>query len=135
MIFYRRNTFSDKAVSFLGIMLAVVLFYNSMQSYKVLGSASVWDILIGIVGLAVGIVFIYTSRFKYFEITEDKLTWYTWFVIKHTLTKEEIKDITTKQRYYIVSRYKGSDLWLSKLYVRKEDDDAVNEALKKLIKR
>lgn len=133
MIYYRRNAFSDKVISFLGVMFAVTLLYNNVQRFQVMGSMNILDLGVAILGLGVGIVFLYTSRFKYLEITEDTLTWYTWFFVKHTLKKDQIKDITTRRRYYIVSKHKGSDVWISKLYIRKEDDEAVNEALKKLI--
>lgn len=133
MIYYRRNTFSDKVLSFIGVMLAVVMMYNNMQRFKILGNMNILDLGVAIIGLGVGITFLYTSRFKYLEVTEDTLTWYTSFFRKNTLTKEQIKDITTKNRYYIISKDKGSDVWISKLYIRKEDDEAVNEALKQLL--
>ena len=133
MTYYRRNTFSDKLVSFLGIFLAVIMLYSSYQRYEAIGSINGLDVGVAIVGLGVGILFLYTSRFKYIELTDKSLTWYTWFFVKHTLTTNELKDITTKQRYFILSRKKGGDIWLSKFYIKKEDDEAVVEGLKKLI--
>ncbi|MGL4799323.1 MAG: hypothetical protein ACRCWY_07985 [Cellulosilyticaceae bacterium] len=133
MIYYRRNTFSDKAISFMGVMLGVIFMYNNVQRFQILGNFNVIDLIVAFIGLGVGVLFLYTSRFKYLEIEQNKLVWYTCFFRKHTLTKDQIKDITTRQRYYIVSRHKGSDIWISKFYIRKENDVAVHEALKKLI--
>lgn len=133
MIFYRRNTFSDKVVSFIGVMLAVIMMYHNVQAFQVLGTFNIPDFIVAVIGLAVGIIFLYTSRFKYLEISESQLTWYTWFFVKHTLTKDHIKDITMKKRYFIISKEKGSDIWISKLYIRNADDEKVNDALKRLI--
>ncbi|MGL4362212.1 MAG: hypothetical protein ACRCSG_02900 [Cellulosilyticaceae bacterium] len=131
--FKRRNAFSDKVISFIGMMLMIILFYNVIQVKNETGTIILFDFLTALIGLGIGILFLYTSRFTYLEFNEDKITWRTWFFVKHTLTKAEIKDITTKKRYYIISRHKGSDIWISKLYIRTEDEEVVNEKMKKLI--
>lgn len=133
MIYYRRNTVSDKLISFLAMMLAVMFIYNTIQMYQAFGTISVVDLLMSIVAISIGGMFLYTSKFKYIEITDKELTWYTWFFMKHTLKKEEIKDITTKRRYFIITKHKGMEVWISKAYINKKDDEAVHQGLKQLL--
>ncbi len=133
MVFYRRNTVSDKVLSLLGMMLAILLLYNMVEAYQATGYISLVDALVAAISLGVGILFLYTSRLKYMEITEDTFVWYTWFWCKHTLKQSEMKGLSAKQRYFIISRHGKGDVWVSRNYIRETDEPIVIERLKALI--
>lgn len=132
MIFYRRNTFSDKVISFICMMLAVVTLYNEYIIYQIQGKIMWQDILVALISLGLGVLFLCTAKFKYLEFGKDSVTWYTWFFVKHTLTKDQIKEIGTKKRYIILVKENKGQVWISNLYVRNGEDEKVRELFKNL---
>lgn len=129
MVFYRRNTFSDKMISFLCFMMMFITTYTIYTNYQLTGIILLPDVLLVLGSFGMGVLFLSTFRFKYLEITEDKVTWYTWFIVKHTLKKEQIKEVGTRKRSIILVKQKG-EVWLSNTLIRDSDDQKVRELLK-----
>lgn len=112
MIIRRRNTWSDKGVSFVCIMTSVLLITNNIKMYQVLGHINVVDLICSIGGILFGGLFLYTSKMKYIELNANNISWYTWFFVKHTLKREEIKDIKMKTYYIIVVKQNNKEVWI-----------------------
>lgn len=112
MIIRRRNTWSDKGVSFVCIMTSVLLITNNIKMYQVLGQINVLDLICSIGGILFGGLFLYTSKMKYIELDTNNISWYTWFFVKHTLKREEIKDIKMKTYYIIVVKQNNKEVWI-----------------------
>lgn len=112
MIIYRKNTWSDKGISFISIMTALLLINNSIKMYKLVGTINLLDLACGIVGIMIGAIFLYTSKMKYIEISKEEITWYTYFFIKHTLKREQIKDIKEKTYYIIIVKQNNKEVWI-----------------------
>ena len=129
MVFYRRNTFSDKMISFLCFMMMFITTYTIYTNYQLTGIILLPDVLLVLGSFGMGVLFLSTFRFKYLEITQDKVTWYTWFIVKHTLKKEQIKEVGTRKRSIILVKQKG-EVWLSNTLIRDSDDQKVRELLK-----
>lgn len=124
VIIYRKNTWSDKGISFVSIMTALLLISNNIKMYKLLGVINLLDLAVGIVGLIIGGIFLYTSKMKYMEISKDQITWYTYFWVKHTLTRDQIKDIKAKTYYIIIVKQNNKEVWIPTRCVK---EDALQE--------
>lgn len=124
MVIYRKNTWGDKGISFVSIMTAVLLIGNNIKMYQAIGVLNTLDLVFSFIGLLVGGIFLYTSKMKYMEITEKQITWYTWFFVKHTLTKTQIKDIKAKTYYIIIVKQNNKEVWIPTRCVK---DDILNE--------
>lgn len=120
MIIYRKNTWSDKGISFISIMTALLLINNSIKMYKLVGTINLLDLACGIVGIMIGAIFLYTSKMKYIEISKEEITWYTYFFIKHTLKREQIKDIKEKTYYIIIVKQNNKEVWIPTRCVKED---------------
>ena len=121
MIIRRRNTWSDKGVSFVCIMTSVLLIANNIKMYQVLGYMNVPDLICSIGGILFGALFLYTSRMKYLELEQNYISWYTWFFVKHTLKREDIKDIKMKTYYIILVQQNSKEVWIPTRCVKVND--------------
>lgn len=121
MIIRRRNTWSDKGVSFVCTMTSVLLISNNIKMYQVLGHMNSVDLMCSIGGILFGALFLYTSRMKYLELEHNYISWYTWFFVKHTLKREEIKDIKMKTYYIIVVKQNNKEVWIPTRCVKLND--------------
>lgn len=129
MIIYRRNTATDKLVSFLSILLAVFLIKNNIDLYRIFGSINMLDLVVTLIGIGVGSVFLYTSKMKYIELTNEGINWYTWFFIKHTIKIDDIKKVEAKTYYIIIVKENNKEVWIPTRCVKKE---ALSELLRVL---
>ncbi len=97
--------------------------------YQITDKVLMGDILLVIASFILGILFLSTFRFKYLEITDNEIIWYTWFVVKHRLTKEQIKEVAERKKNLILVKQRG-EVWLSNAQIRDEDDAKVRELLR-----
>lgn len=130
MTIYRKNTMSDKGVSFISIVLALLLLNNSIKMYKLIGVMYPIDLTIGIGALIIGGLFLYTSKLKYIELTTESFSWYTWFFIRHTIDLSQIKEIEAKTYYIILRKNNNKEIWISTRCVQQEALNKLLECLK-----
>lgn len=130
MTIYRKNTMSDKGVSFISIVLALLLLNNSIKMYKLIGVMYPIDLTIGIGALIIGGLFLYTSKLKYIELTRESFSWYTWFFIRHTIDLSQIKEIEAKTYYIILRKNNNKEIWISTRCVQQEALNKLLECLK-----
>lgn len=130
MTIYRKNTMSDKGVSFVSILLALLLFSNSIKMYQIIGKIYAIDIVISIVALIIGGLFLYTSKLKYIELTKESFTWYTWFFVRHSIEISNIKEIEAKTYYIILKKANNKEEWIPTRCVKPEELNELLECLK-----
>lgn len=130
MIIRRRNTWSDKGISFACIMTAVLIMTTNIKMYQVLGVMNGLDVICSIGGILFGALFLYTSKMKYLELEKDYISWYTWFFVKHTLKREEIKDIKMKTYYIIIVKQNNKEVWIPTRCVKVQDLEEGKKVLK-----
>lgn len=130
MTIYRKNTMSDKSVSFISILLALLLFSNSVKMYKLIGKMYPIDIAISVGALIIGGLFLYTSKLKYIELTKESFTWYTWFFIKHSIDLDNVKEIEAKTYYIILKKANNKEEWIPTRCVKSEELNELLECLK-----
>lgn len=130
MIIRRRNTWSDKGISFACIMTAVLIMTTNIKMYQVLGVMNGLDVICSIGGILFGALFLYTSKIKYLELEKDYISWYTWFFVKHTLKREEIKDIKMKTYYIIIVKQNNKEVWIPTRCVKVQDLEEGKKVLK-----
>ena len=130
MIIRRRNTWSDKGISFACMMTAVLIMTTNIKMYQVLGVMNGLDVICSIGGILFGALFLYTSKMKYLELEKDYISWYTWFFVKHTLKREEIKDIKMKTYYIIIVKQNNKEVWIPTRCVKVQDLEEGKKVLK-----
>ena len=130
MTIYRKNTMSDKGVSFISILLALLLLSNSIKMYQLVGKVYAIDIAISIVALVVGGLFLYTSKLKYIELTKESFSWYTWFFIRHSIDLNNVIEIEAKTYYIILKKANNKEEWIPTRCVKPEELNELLEHLK-----
>lgn len=130
MTIYRKNTMSDKGVSFISLLLALLLLSNSIKMYQLVGKVYAIDIAISIVALIVGGLFLYTSKLKYIELTKESFSWYTWFFIRHSIDLNNVVEIEAKTYYIIFKKANNKEEWIPTRCVNSGELNELLEHLK-----
>lgn len=132
MEFKRRSTFRDKVIATLGTLMAILLWMNAFEMWKVYAQIEWLDIGVGILAFGVATLFTNIKRFTYMRFEKETLIWYRGIFFKKKINGQAIQAIKAKMNHVILIDDQGKELWIPMAFIRVEDANEVTERLKKL---